>query len=147
MDFKQLIQHYKLLDIITVDDTHYALSRTALVIPGCTVILDTQLQSYLFLFLAKGHSQKNNMPYSKFCGVESWIMFTYSLENLPATRKQIFNHTISGTKQRNSLLSSWNGQKIGRCAFFVPKEYEQDVIAFFNQWAVQYTTEVVFRGN
>jgi hypothetical protein len=147
MDFGHLIRHYKLVDVVSVDDVNYAIATAPISVPNCTTLLVTQLPNYLLTFLAKGYSQRHNTPYSLLAGVESWIVFSYTLTHLPATKKQIFSHALAGTGGRRGLLASWNGQKIGRSAFFVPKSYEEDVTSFFNQWYVPYKTEVVLRGN
>jgi len=146
MDFSSLIKQHKLVDIITVDDTHYALAAEPVIVPGCTVILCRELHSYEAEFLTKGFSQRYKQQYSAALGLEPWIIFTYSLQELPAPKKQVFSHALSGTAGRKGLLISWSGEKLGRLAFLVPKQAEANAVAFFNQWHVDYKTEVVLRG-
>jgi hypothetical protein len=46
---------------------------------------------------------------------------------------------------REGLLSKWRGDKLGRGAFIVPIDKENEASAFLDRWGVNYTREVVLR--
>ena len=146
VDFDKIIREHTLLDIITVDDTHYAISTTPKTVPGCVVVLASQLPNHLSAFLRSGFSHRYGASYSAAANLKRWVLLTYRLTELPAKKKQLFSHALSGSAQRKGLLASWRGEKVGRLAFFVPKEFEADAIGFLNHWSVPYTSEVVFRA-
>lgn len=146
MDFSGLIRQHKLIDIVSVDDKHYALAAQETTVAGCIVVLPNQLHNYEREFLLRGYSHKHRSAYSKNIGLEPWIIFTYELNALSATKKQTFSHALSGTGGRKGLLIAWRGQKLGRSAFILPVEYEKEATAFLNSWHAAYRTEVVLRG-
>ena len=147
MDFDSLLREHKLVDIITVDNVHYAIAAQHAVVPGCTVILVTQLGAHLGVFLRQGYSQRHRTAYSSLANLRQWQLYTYSLAELPTGKKQQFSHALDGSTARPGLVARWSAEKVGRGAFLVLKEYEREVLAFLNHWQVTYTTCEVLRGN
>jgi hypothetical protein len=146
MQFSALLRDYQLIDIVSVHETHYALARSPVPVPGCVTITPEQLPSRLHELLAHGFSQRQKVPYASLAGVSAWHLYTYSLEALPPSRKQVFSHALMGVGGKPGLLASWGGKKLGRSALLVPLPNEANVLAFFARWSVPYTSEVVLRG-
>jgi hypothetical protein len=146
MQFDALLKQSDVLDIISVDETSYALTARHMTVPGCVVVPASQLATHLKEFLAKGYSHRHRKPYRQLAGFAPWVLYTYSLETLPPPRKQVFSHALMGTKTRTGLLAQWQGEKLGRGAFLTPQLQEPAVLAFFARWGVEYTREVLYRG-
>ncbi len=146
MQFNSLLKQFDLIDIVTVDDTHYAITASAGAVPGCVSVPAAQLHTRVREFLERGYSHRYRQSYRVIAGVASWALVTYSLERLPPSRKQVFSHALMGVQGRAGLLSQWGGQKIGRSAFLVPIDREHDALAFLAHWAVDYTREVMLRA-
>lgn len=148
MDFARLVREHGLLDIVTVDGLHYAIAAREPLpnIPGCTVIAAAQLTNYMQAFLRTGFSQRYHQQYALLVGMRAWVLFTYDVSGLPASRKQAFSHSLSGTASRRARLVRWGGQKVGRSAFMVPVEAETEASAALASWAVPYRSEVILRG-
>lgn len=145
VEYAKLLKEPDVLDIISVGETVYALVAKPRAVPGCIALSIAQLPSRLRDFLATGYSHRHHKPYADVAGVFAWSLFTYSLESLAATRKQTFSHALMGVANREGLLTSWRGQKLGRGAFIVPTSNEHDATAFLDHWGVPYTREVVLR--
>ena len=163
MRFAQLIREHRLVDIITVDDVHYAILpegpglsssqettpvlRVLRAIPGCVPLPASQLHTHLAEFLERGHSERFDTSYTELAGLKAWALFTYGLTELPATKKQQFSHALTGSAaQRGGMLLRWQGKKLGRSAFLVPLASERDALSFLARWSVDYTREVVLRA-
>lgn len=148
VDYAKLIRDHRLLDIITVDGLHYAISsgHDQVALAGLTIITAHQLPQYLQLFLRQGYSQRYRMQYAKLVGMRSWVLFRYSLTGLAPLRKQALSHALSGVQGRPGALAKLGGEKVGRTACLVPLEVETEAAAFFASKGVAYTTEVVLRG-
>lgn len=135
------------VDIIAAEGTYFALTSEHHSIPGCTVVLLSQLPQYVSRFLLTGYSHRYGCPYADIAGLRAWLVFTYSLEELTPTQKQTMSHALSGTAGRSGVLASWQGRKLGRSAFMVPKAAESEAVAFLNHWRARFTSEVVFRAS
>lgn len=147
LDYHKLIRENKLLDIISVGETNYAIAAEASVVSGCTLVLAHQLAEYLALFIREGFSRRFNTPYHVLAGLSVWSLFSYSLAEQEITNKQAFSHALMGTGGRAGMLTKWSGRKLGRGSFLVPLEHEGAAREFLAHWSIVYTTEVILRGD
>ena len=135
MQFSGLLKQVDVIDIVTVGETHFAITAGA-----------SQLHTRVREFLERGYSHRYGQSYRKMAGVGSWSLITYLLARLNPGRKKVFSHALMGVQGRIGLLPEWGGQKLGRPAFFVPMDRELDALAFLGHWDVDFTREVVLRA-
>lgn len=140
-----LLSEPDIIDLVTVDETTYAIVTKPRAVPDCIALPVANLSTRLRDFIARGYSHRHRKPYAAVAGVFAWTLVTYSLEALAPSRKQTFSHALMGTAMRSGLLSQWGGEKLGRGAFITPAGREHDVTAFLTHWCVPYTREVIFR--
>jgi len=88
--------------------------------------------------LHEGYSVKKQQYLAKLFQMQSFFLFTYNLQNLPITKKQIFSHALQGTKTNKGILKQCNGEKIGKSAVLIPEEKAEEMRAFLETWNVVY---------
>lgn len=93
--------------------------------------------------LHEGFSIKKQRYLAELFEMQAFFLFTYSLQNLSITKKQIFNHALSGTKTNKGILKVCKGEKIGRNAVLIPEEKEEEMRAFLETWNVVYNIKRV----
>lgn len=93
--------------------------------------------------LHEGFSVKKQKYLAELFEMQSFFLFTYSLQNLSITKKQIFSHALSGTKTNEGILKVCKGEKIGRNAVLIPEQKEEEMRAFLETWNVVYNIKRV----
>lgn len=93
--------------------------------------------------LHEGFSVKKQKYLAELFEMQAFFLFTYSLQNLIITKKQIFSHALQGTKTNEGILKLCKGEKIGRNAILVPEEKAEELRAFLETWNVIYSIKRV----
>ena len=93
--------------------------------------------------LHEGFSIKKQKYLAELFEMRSFFMFTYSLQSLTITKKQIFSHALTGTKINEGIVKLCKGEKIGRNAVLVPEEKAEEMRAFLETWNVMYNIKRV----
>ena len=91
--------------------------------------------------LYEGFSILHNESLTHLIGFKSALIFTYSLIGKTASEKVMFSYALYGRIKEKGLLGSLNGKELGKGAFFVPFDKEEEIKLFFKQWGVKYTTQ------
>ncbi len=93
--------------------------------------------------LHEGYSVRKQQYLAKLFQMQSFFLFTYNLQNLSLTKKQIFSHALQGTKTNQGILKQCNGEKIGKSAVLIPEEKAEEIRAFLETWNVVYSVRRV----
>ncbi len=93
--------------------------------------------------LHEGYSVKKQQYIAKLFQMQSFFLFTYNLQSLALTKKQIFSHALQGTKTNKGILKQCNGEKIGKSAVLIPEEKAEEMRAFLETWNVVYSVRRV----
>lgn len=92
-------------------------------------------------------TQKDSFSKPEGDGYLRKVIFSYSINHLPQTRKVSFFYALKGRAKNEGLLKRCNIQQLARGALLAPAERAEEVEAFLKLWGCNYVKrEAIVRG-
>ena len=88
--------------------------------------------------ILEGESILTGNKISNNFGFSSYSLFSYGLSGLGASEKVRFVYLMKGRKKTRGVVDQLAGEWITDNCFILPIENENDIVAIFKKWNIQY---------
>lgn len=89
--------------------------------------------------LAEGYSLTHKAYLSELFGLKSFVIFSFSLENLTESKKKMFLYALNGRRGSEGLLKTKKIERLGKGALKIPLEFSEEIKEFFDSFKINYS--------
>jgi predicted nucleotidyltransferase len=98
----------------------------------------TKIHSLAKTILFEGKSILTNKNLSETLGLNSSLLFSYSLSKEDNSKKVRFVYLLRGRGDDKGLVNKWGGEFISNSAFILPVDKDNEAQEVFNSWKINF---------